>query len=114
MRAMSYDLEVYTPTALDADALAGLVTGAGVLDVDRSGDRQLVVVRGARRRYCFTVDGPDRVDPEDVPADVSRVVLGARHLFLVTVEGSAGSEVPHAVRFARRLARELEGAVVDQ
>jgi hypothetical protein len=114
MRAMSYDLEVYTPTALDAVALAGLVTDTATLAVDTTGARQVVVVRGARRRYSFTVDGPDRVEPEDVPADVSRVVLGARHLYLVTVEGSAGSEVPHAVRFARRLARELEGAVVDQ
>lgn len=114
MRGMSYDLEVYSPTALDADALAGLVTSTATLDVDATGERHVVVVRGARRRYSFTVDGPDHVEPEDVPADVSRVVLGARHLYLVTVEGSAGSEVPHAVRFARRLARELDGAVVDQ
>jgi hypothetical protein len=42
------------------------------------------------------------------------VLLGACCLYSITVEGTAESEIPHAVRFARRLAQTLDGAVLDQ
>jgi hypothetical protein len=41
-------------------------------------------------------------------------LLEPTHLFQIIVEGSAAAEVPHAIRFARRLAQDLGGVVVDQ
>ncbi|MEQ0557942.1 hypothetical protein ABJI51_02580 [Amycolatopsis sp. NEAU-NG30] len=57
------------------------------LAIDDSG-QSLTVVRGVRRRYSFTVDGPDRVGAEDVPVEVTGIVLGVRYLYSVLVEGS--------------------------
>jgi hypothetical protein len=91
-----------------------LVVQSGQLSVDTATTSSVTVVRGARRRYSFTVDGPDRVEPEDVPTDVVNVVLGTRFLYSIPLEGAAPSEIPHAVRFARRLAQVLDGAVIDQ
>jgi hypothetical protein len=110
---MSYDLAVYAPRALDEAELRALVEASNGLDIDRAGPGALTVVRGVRRRYSFTVDGPERVEAEDVPSDVAEVVLGARHVYSILVEGSTQTEIPHAVRFARRLAQTLDGAVAD-
>src|SRR5260370_17181783 len=74
----------------------------------------LVSVRGKQRLYCFTGDGPFQVEPEDVPEEITAVLLGATHMYTIMVEGSAAAAVPQAVRFARRLARAVEGAVQDQ
>jgi hypothetical protein len=113
MRWVSYDLMVYTRNSSTMDDLAALVRRGAGLDVDAVGDRHVTVVRCVRRRYSFTVDGPDALEPEDVPAPVAGVVLAPRHLWSVMVEGSATTEVTHAVRFARRLADALDGAVED-
>src|SRR5260370_37849996 len=74
----------------------------------------LVSVRGKQRLYCFTVDGPFQVEPEDVPEEITAVLLGATHMYTIMVEGSAAAAVPHAVRFARRLPPAVEAAVQDQ
>lgn len=111
---MSYDLQVYARDDLTADGLRDFVGQSAGLAVDAAEGRWLAVSRGVRRRYSFTVDGPDRLDAEDVPPEVAGSVLAARYLYSVSVEGIADSEIPHAVRFARRLAKILDGAVVDQ
>src|ERR1700752_2420481 len=111
---MSYDLEVFAPQCADDAQFRDLVVQRGQLSVDTATISSVTVVRGARRRYSFTVDGPDRVEPEDVPTDVVNVVLGTRFLYSITLAGAAPSEIPHAVRFARRLAQVLDGAVIDQ
>lgn len=107
---MSYDLYVYgdelDPAALRA---AALVTDLVVEDDSPS----FTVVRGARRRYSFTVEQPERIEPEDVPEEVTTVLLGATSLVVVHVEGSADSEVPHAIRAAKRIAMAMRGAVHD-
>lgn len=110
---MSYDLAVYSPRAVSPADLRALILDSG-LDVDAGGVGGFSVVRGARRRHSFTIDGPDRTDDEDVPDHVGRVVLGVRYLYSIMVEGTVAIEVPHAVRFARRLAATLDGAVLDQ
>ncbi|MFB9688832.1 hypothetical protein [Amycolatopsis plumensis] len=111
---MSYDLQVYAPDQLDVGALRNLVSGIPGLEIDGVDDRRsLTVVRGVRRRYSFTIDGPERIAAEDVPAEVTGMVLGARHLYSVVVEGSAESEIPHALRFAKQLTVALDGAMLD-
>src|SRR5262249_28984717 len=42
------------------------------------------------------------------------VLLGVTHVLFVRVGGSAGADIPFAVRFARRLAQALGGVVADQ
>lgn len=113
---MSYDLAVYAPRSVQGAELRALVSGMTGLDVGDHDDKKswFTVIRGAKGRYCFTIDGPFRVDPEDVPAQVTGVLLAASHVYNITVEGSAAADIPHAVRFARRIAQDLDGAVVDQ
>ena len=41
------------------------------------------------------------------------MLLDARCVYQVLVEGSSAAMVPHAVRLARRMAREIDGVVVD-
>jgi hypothetical protein len=113
-QVMSYDLAVFASRAIDEAQLHALVAESSGLEIDESSRGSVTVVRGARRRYSFTVTGPDRVEAEDVPEDVGALVLGSRYLYSIAVEGSAESEIPHAVRFGRRLAQTLDGALVDQ
>jgi hypothetical protein len=112
---VSYDLRVYAPVTLSSSDIRSVVAGGRDLAVGEFDEARgwHSVVRGAKGRYCFTVDGPVQVDPEDVPDEVTAVLLGATHVFFVRVEGSADVDVPHAVRFARRLAESLGGVVVD-
>lgn len=111
---MSYDLAVYTSRAASTEGLRTLIAQGSGLAVEEGSGRSLTVVRGVRRRYSFTIDGPDAVEAEDVPEDVGALVLGARFLYSISVEGTTESEIPHATRFARRLAEALDGASSDQ
>lgn len=111
---MSYDLAVFAPRALSSVDLRALVEASSGLHAGDTVAKSIEVVRGARQRYCFTIEGPDQVEAEDVPTEIASVVLGSRCLYTVTVEGSADSEIPHAVRFARRLAQALDGALINQ
>jgi len=113
--SMSHDLQVYAPDQLDVGALRSLVGEISGLEIDGVDSRRsLTVVRGVRRRYSFTVDGPARVEAEDVPVEVTGILLGARYLYSVMVEGSSESEIPHALRFAKQLTVALNGAMLDQ
>ncbi|SEF11773.1 hypothetical protein SAMN04489740_4141 [Arthrobacter alpinus] len=114
---MSYDISVYTPSPLTLDDLLALVRGTAGLDVEGELSRDaesLMVVRGAKRGYSFTIDGPFEVEAEDLPAEVTASVLGAKAVYQVMVEGSDEVSVPHAVKFARKLAKTSGGAVFDE
>ena len=112
---MSYDLQVFAQQALTADDLRRLLAEAG-LAVDDAGSAtdSLTVVRGARAVYSFTLDLPVPIEAEDVPEEVTAVLLGPSYLYALLVEGSSATETPHAVRFARRLAKAAGGVVFDQ
>lgn len=108
---MSYDLHVYAQRALAAGELEELVAAAGLRSEESGGS--LTVTRGLRRRYSFTLGLAAPVEAEDVPDEVTATLLGAACLYELLVEGSAASEIPHAVRFARRLAEASDGVVLD-
>jgi hypothetical protein len=116
---MSYDLAVYLPEALDAEALSTLVDASPGLQLEEStggsgdGPRNWHILRGKKASYCFTLEGPYLVEPEDVPHEVTAAVLGADVMYSILVEGTDPVSIPHAVRFARRLAKEGNGAVLD-
>ena len=110
---MSYDLHIFGDS-IDADALrAAIVTGDLAIEPQEGATRLLTVVRGARRRYCFTVALPHPVEPEDIPEEIGAVLLGATSVVEILVEGSADSEIPYAIRAARRVAGVMGGAVLD-
>ncbi|MFK4641354.1 hypothetical protein [Paenarthrobacter histidinolovorans] len=117
---MSYDLAVYLPEALDAEALTALVDASIGLQLEEiadggSGDgpQNWHILRGKRAAYCFTLEGPFLVEPEDVPHEVTAAVLGAGVMYSILVEGAEPVSIAHAVRFAKRLAKEGNGAAQD-
>ncbi|MCZ9881859.1 hypothetical protein [Arthrobacter sp. B2a2-09] len=116
---MSYDLAIYVAEELSPAELAELVRvspGLERLDGPATLGGESVHLRvgqGARRTYGFTVEGPIAVEPQDVPEEITAVALGIKYLFQVFVEGTADASVPHAIRFARRLSKQLSGAVLD-
>jgi hypothetical protein len=112
---LSYDLYVYSERALKAEDLRRLLTEAGLaFDDEPDATGSLTAVRGARAGYSFTLGLPVAVEPEDVPEEVTAVMLGPSYFYELLVEGSSAVEIPHAVRFARRLAQASGGAVLDQ
>lgn len=117
---MSYDLLVYSARGLTLSDLEELVEASPSLAIGESRPASegepafLMVARGQRRTYCFTVEGLWELDPEDVPVEVTAAVLGPRFLYQVISEGTEeDAATAHAVRFARKLAKEAGGAVYD-
>lgn len=112
---MSYDVQVFAQRALSNDDVRTLLRDAGLTVGDEaSGASSLTVVRGAQARYSFTLGLPVPIEAEDVPEEVTAVLLGASCLYELMVEGASATETPHAVRFARRLATASSGVVLDQ
>lgn len=112
---MSYDLDVFARERLGRGAIVELLTSMGLIPgTDTAEDGSVVAMRGARQRYSFTVEPAAAIEPEDVPDEVTAVMLEPRWLYQVLVEGSFETEIPHAVRFARKLAQASSGVVVDQ
>jgi hypothetical protein len=114
---MSYELSVFGTVDMTSDALAELIRASTALDVDDPkgtliGPATLSVVRGSRRVYSFSVEGPFHVEPEDVPEDVTAAVLDVRFMYQVLVEGGA-TEIPHAARMAKKLAKAAGGVMLD-
>lgn len=111
---MSYDLTVYAPEGIDDDRLAALVDSIPGLSVGDGGEDQLTVLRGKRKNYSFSVFGPYRIEPEDLPEDVVPHVLNPTTSWQVSVEGSSPTEIAPARRFAKALAQATCGVAVDE
>ncbi|MFC8041361.1 hypothetical protein ACFUOZ_18575 [Paenarthrobacter sp. NPDC057355] len=113
---MSYDLTVYCPGSPTVDQVRLLVGNTRGLHADPSvsKDDGVVVLRGMKRGYSFTVDGPFSVESEDLPEEITAVLPDAATVFQVLVEGTQEAEIPHGVRFARKLAKACHGAVIDE
>lgn len=111
---MSYDLTVYAPRHADAAELRMIVESIAGLAVQAVDDTEARVVRGKRAAYSFTVFGPYRIEPEDVPAAVLPQVLDPTVSWQVIVEGSIAGEVPFACRFAKKLALAVGGVALDE
>lgn len=111
---MSYDLAVYASQPLPADELRDLVAETKDLHPEVVDEHEVRVVRGKRRSYSFTVFGPHDVEPDDLPSEVVVHALDPTVGWRVVVEGSDEVEIPHAVRFAKRLAVASEGVAYDE
>lgn len=116
---LSYDLTVYLQKEMASTDLESLVSSTPSLDISdpatphSHGTGQLIVDRGKRAGYCFTVDGPFALEAEDVPEEVTATILAPKCVYHVLVEGSDPASIPHAVRFAKKLAAQAQGAVQD-
>lgn len=120
-RDLSYDLTVYSRDAQSLDPVVSLIESIRDLSMDSAmavGDREgpgsVQVLRGVKRVYSFTIEGPFAVGPEDLPEEVSTVLPNASIMFQVLVEGTVESEIPHGVRFAHKLAKACKGVVMDE
>lgn len=97
---MSYDLAVYLPESPTPEALIEYVRQLPGLTVDQSssqdatGPATVLVVRGRHREYCFTIDGPQKVEPEDVPEEITACILGPNYLYEISAVGSSATSVP--------------------
>lgn len=113
---MSYDLTVYCPGSPTVDQVQLLVSNTRGLhaDPDNSNDSGVLVLRGVKRGYSFTVDGPFSVAADDLPEEVAAVLPAAATMFQVLVEGTQEAEIPHGVRFARKLAKACHGVLMDE
>jgi len=113
---MSYDLTVYCPGSPTVDEVRLLVGNTRGLHADPtvSKDDGVVVLRGVKRGYSFTVDGPFPVEAEDLPEEITSVLPDAARVFQVLVEGTQEAEIPHGIRFARKLAKACHGVVMDE
>ncbi len=112
---MSYDLQVYTKQRLGTEQLTRLVLDAG-LDIEpRSPTSQsLTVVRGSKKQYVFTLGNAVAIEAEDVPSEVTAVMLAPKWMYELVVEGSSSTGTSQAIRMARRLAGASNGVVLDQ
>jgi hypothetical protein len=113
---MSYDIHVFGATPLEVadvravgDALTGLRVVGEVASVG------FVVERRVRAGfdYAFNVDGPLRVEQEDLPEAVVTSAAGIRWTYQLTAERSSGPAIELARRFARELAARSDGVVYD-
>ncbi|BCW56730.1 hypothetical protein V3C41_07440 [Paenarthrobacter nicotinovorans] len=113
---MSYDLTVYCPETPTIEQVLLLVGNTRGLRVDsaNTNDTGVVVLRGVKRSYSFTVDGPFPVEVEDIPVEITAVLPEVTTMFQVLVEGTQEAEIPHGVRFARKLAKACHGMVLDE
>lgn len=109
---MSYDIRVFGRQRVELSA--EFVAGSPGLALGARSNDSVQVLRGQWAAYSFTVDGPLEVEPEDVPSEVLTHVLEPRFQWNVLVEGSSAAEVPHARKFAKRLAVAVEGMAVDE
>ncbi|BCW57581.1 hypothetical protein [Arthrobacter sp. StoSoilB20] len=91
---------MYLPEALGAEALTALVDASPGLQVEPSAGGSVEVpqnwhiLRGKKAAYCFTLEGPYLVEPEDVPHDVTAAVLGAGVMYSILVEGTDPGSTP--------------------
>lgn len=113
---LSYDLTVYCPGSPSVDQVRLLVGNTRGLHADPtvSEDDGVVVLRGVKRGYSFTVDGPFSVEAEDVPEEITEVLPDVAMMFRILLEGTQETEIPHGVRFARKLAKACHGVVLDE
>lgn len=122
---MSYDLEVYGKVSLTAKELAKVISSARGLKakVDRRSQTISLIVDKRTRESAFELDGPDQLEPEDIPEEW-REAAGATVLYSIhvpyDVQSGAGfsfsvddTKLATAAAFATRLAERVDGVVID-
>ncbi|QNA91299.1 MULTISPECIES: hypothetical protein [unclassified Microbacterium] len=123
---MSYDLEVYGKVSLTARELAKVVSSVRGLKatVDRRSQTISSIMHKRGRAIAFELDGPDQLEPEDIPEGWTEVadatVLYSIHVPYDVQSGAGGfsfsvdgPNLAAATAFAARLAERVDGTVID-
>lgn len=107
---------VFCPDSPDLQSVLLLIGNTRGLHADSANQSHgsVLVSRGAKHEYSFTVAGPFRTTRADIAEQVLDTSPDVDTLFLVHVEGSDESEIPHGIRFARKLAKACHGVVLDE
>jgi hypothetical protein len=110
-RRVSIDLHVFGRSEKAASALADALRD----QIVEEGERFRLVSRRVRGavRWAFSIDGPLRVEREDVPADVLKRIAGPDVQFQVSVLDDSGTSVTLARRTCLALAKAIDGALYD-
>ncbi|SOE02042.1 hypothetical protein [Blastococcus haudaquaticus] len=108
---MSIDLHVFGRSEKVASALVDVLRDQ---IVEGSEGFRLVSrrVRGAVRP-AFSIEGPLRVEREDVPAEVLTRIMGPDVQFQVSVSEASGTSITLARRTCLALAKAIDGALYD-
>jgi len=102
---MSYDLQVWSVKPLSPEAFPN----PGLWQ------RESAAWTHARKNWQIVVSASDRVEPEDIPEEISKLLPGIEWLTNLNLEGHATTEAFRLARSAaRRIARSSYGAVLDQ
>lgn len=122
---MSYDLDVYGKVSLTSRELAKVASSAGAdARRGRGWAAKSVTVLDDSQNPAFTVEGPFRVEPDDLPRGVSEI-LGSKMVYnihvpyIVDLAGGGFRAVPDSLHlaaaraYAVNLAGRVEGTVVD-
>ena len=108
---MSIDLHVFGRDEKAASALVDVLRD----QIVEEGELFRLVSRRVRGavRPAFSVDGPFRVEREDVPPEVRARIVGPDVQFQVSVLDDSGTSVTLARRTCLALARAIDGALYD-
>ena len=118
---MSYDLTVYVKRDVREEAIRDAVKHLG----EQRGDADYPVVEGPSLEATsqlvlgdITVDGPLRLQPEDVPQEISKAVRGIGYAYHLSVPYDTGPRFVEDVERGRGLAGNLanlgDGVWVDE
>ncbi|WP_435748599.1 hypothetical protein [Microbacterium sp. PMB16] len=104
---------MYATKVLAAPQLVELILTVDGLtaQVDPADGQLTSVSRVGSGAYCFTIDGPFTIEPDDMPDEVRSARPTV--LYQMVVQGSASENVPFARRFSERLAAFVDGVLVD-
>lgn len=112
---MSRDLRVVGNGSLSVDALAEWMAGLGPWETRTEGATtwvQNITPRGSKP--AFSLEGPLRINAEDLPLDLAAAVVTPQWLVEMNVPRGASETVwAMAVRVGRRLADDMGGVLFD-
>lgn len=108
---MGYGFEVYCVRRWSLADVQNAVAAEAKLAIGSSADSYLEVMRGARHTSTFSVEGPAAIEPDDVPVELADHPATTLYAFTLLDDADAAGDV--ALKFARKLARELDGVIID-
>jgi hypothetical protein len=116
---MSFDLEIVTNLKPESSQVEEffLSRKSFVVEGTLTGEAGSVLIAKKSKghdRSCFTIDGPFRIEPEDVEEEVIAHVLDPHWLTQISVPASAfEADLKIAIELARHIANANRGSVYD-
>lgn len=112
---MSYDLQIWANREADQfqlQAATDAVASLALVFEDEPGRARLS--RGLKERHLLSIDGPLRVDPEDVPEEVVQALASPSVLYELHATLSASTDLAAVRSWSRGLTDAIDGVVIDR